>query len=225
MSYDWDLAAAEKELQRAIELNPNDSTSHEWYAHLLIVEGRNGEALAEARRSLDLSPVSPLFHTVLAETYYYGRNYDAAIERAQQVVNLHPDYLLAQFWLGSAYREKKMYAQAVQTFDRARKLSGDNPAMVMAYGHAQAIAGNAAEARAALHTLEQLRATRFVPSLYPAGIYLGMGDSSKALDLLDRAYEERIDRLVFLGVDPMADPLRSNPRFRDLLHRIGLPAT
>ncbi len=222
MSYDWDLAAAEKELQRAIELNPNDSSSHEWYAHLLIVEGRNGEALAEARRSLDLSPVSPLFHTVLAETHYYGRNYDASIEQAQQVVNLHPEYLLAQFWLGSAYREKKMYLQAVQIFERARKLSGDNPAMVMAYGHAQAVAGNIPEARSALQKLEQLRSTHFVPSLYPAAIHVGLGEKDEAFHLLNVALQERVDRLVYLNVEPMADPIRSDPRFQQLLQQIGL---
>lgn len=222
MSYDWDLAAAEKELQRAIELNPNDPNAHEWYAHLLIVEGRSAEALTEARRSLDLSPVSPLFHTVLAETYYYGRNYDAAIEQAQQVVKLHSDYLLAQFWLGSAYREKKMYPQAVQTFDQARKLSGDTPAMVMAYGHAQALAGNAAEARSALQKLEQLRRTRFVPSMYLAAIHVGLGEKDEAFRLLNAAVQERVDRLVYLKVEPMADPLRSDPRFQQLLEQIGL---
>ncbi len=102
MSYDWDLPAAEKELRRAIELNANDPTAHEWYCHLLIVEGRNAEALTEARQALDLDPVSPLFHTVLAETYYFRREYDAAIDEAQQVVKLHPGFLPAQFWLGSA---------------------------------------------------------------------------------------------------------------------------
>src|SRR2546427_732660 len=99
MSYDWDLATAERELRRAIELAPNDPTPHEWYCHLLIVEGHPSEALAEAHRALDLDPVSPLFHDVVAETYYFGRSYDAAIEEAQQVVKLHPGDLSAQIWL------------------------------------------------------------------------------------------------------------------------------
>jgi len=221
MGYDWDLTTAEKELQQSIGLNPSDPGAHEWYAHLLIVEGRNAEALVEARHALDLSPVSPLFHTVLAETHYFGRNNDAAIEEAQQIVKLHPDFLLAQFWLGSAYREKRMYAQAVETFDRARKLSGDNPAMVMAYGHAQAVAGHAQEARNALQKLEQLRLTRFVPSLYLAAIYVGLGDKDQAFHYLDAAYQERVDRLVYLNVEPMADPIRSDPRFAQLMAKVG----
>jgi TolB-like protein len=221
MSYDWDLATAEKELRRAVELNPIDPNAHEWYCHLLIVEGRNPEALAEARHALDLDPVSPLFHTVLAETYYFGRAFDASIEEAQQVVKLHPDFLPAHYWLGSAYREKKMYPQAIETFLHARKVSGDYPFMVMAYGHTQALAGNAAEARAALQKLQQLAATRFVPSLYPAAIHVGLGETDEAFRLLDLAFQERVDRLVYLNVDPMADPLRSDPRFAQLMAKIG----
>jgi TolB-like protein/tetratricopeptide (TPR) repeat protein len=222
MSYDWDLPTAERELRRAIELNANDPTAHEWYCHLLIVEGRNAEALTEARQALDLDPVAPLFHDVVAETYYFGRSYDAAMEEARQVVKLHPGDLSAQFWLGSAYREKKMYPQAIETFQHARQLSGDNPAMIMAYGHTQALAGNVGEARAALRKLEQLAGTRFVPNLYPAAIHVGLGENDEAFRLLDLAYQERIDRLVYLNVDPMADPIRSDPRFAQLMAKIGL---
>jgi TolB-like protein/tetratricopeptide (TPR) repeat protein len=222
MSYDWDLGTAEKELLRAIELNPNDPTAHEWYCHLLIVEGRNPEALAEVRRALDLDPVSPLFHTVLAETYYFGRSYDAAIEEAQQVVKLHPDFIFARYWLGFAFSAKKMYPEAVDTFQKARQLSGDNPAILMAYGYTQALAGNAKEARSGLQKLEQLRNTRFVPALYLAAIHVGLGESDESFRLLDLAYQERIDRLVYLGVEPMADPIRSDPRFSRLLAKVGL---
>lgn len=222
MSYDWDLASAEKELQQAIALNPNDPTAHEWRGHLLIVEGRNADAIVEDRRALDLDPANPLFHTALAETYYLGRNYDAAIEEARQVVKLHPDFPLAQFWLGSAYREKKMYPQAIETFSHARQLTGDNPAMIMAYGHAQAVAGNAEEARNALRKLEQLRTSRFVPSVYLAAIHTGLGEKDEAFRLLNAAVEERVDRLVYLKVEPLADPLRSDPRFTQLLQEVGL---
>jgi len=221
MSYEWDLPTADKELRRAIELNPNDPTPHEWYCHLLIVEGHNSEALAQIHYALDLDPVNPLFHAVLAETYYYGRSYDAAIEEAQQVAKLHPGDLYAQFWLGSAYREKKMYPQAIEAFQHARQLSGDNPAMLMAYGHTQALAGNAQEARAALQKLQQVAGARFVPNLYPAAIHLGLGEDDEAFRLLTLAYQERIDRLVYLNVDPMADPLRPDPRFAQLMAKVG----
>ena len=236
MSYEWDLASAEKELRRAIELNPNDPTPHEWYCHLLIVEGHNSDALVEAHHALDLDPVNPLFHDVLAETYYFGRSYDAAIEEAQQVVKLHPGDLSAQFWLGSAYAQKKMYPQAVETFQRARQLSADAPVMLMAYGYAQALAGNADEAHSTLKKLEHLREIRslptpsigagptnlpFIPSLYLAAIHVGLGETDDAFRDLDLAYRERVDRLVYLNVDPMADPLRSDPRFAQLMAKVG----
>jgi TolB-like protein/Flp pilus assembly protein TadD len=221
MSYDWDLATAERELRRAIELDPNDPTPHEWYCHLLIVEGHNSDALAEIHHALDLDPVNPLFHDVLAETYYFGRSYDAAIEEASQVVKLHPNDLSSLFWLGSAFREKKMYPQSIETFQDARRHSGDNPAMLMAYGHTQALAGNVSEAQAALQKLQQLAGTRFVPKLYPAAIHVGLGEADEAFRLLDLAYQERIDRLVYLNVDPMADPIRSDPRFAQLMAKIG----
>src|SRR6266436_2989878 len=222
MSYDWDLATAEKELQRAIELNPNDPSTHEWYCHLLIVERRNADALTEVRHALDIDPINPLFHAVLAETYYYRRDYDSAIEEAKQVVKLRPDFPYAQFWLGSALREKKMYPEAIAAFQRGREYSHDLPFLVMAYGHAQALAGNAKEAREALRKLEALRGTRFVPPLYLAAIHLGLGEKDEAFRLLDLAYMDRVDRLVYLGVDPIADPIRSDPRFVDLLAKIGV---
>jgi len=222
MSYDWDLATAEKELQRAIELNPNDPNAHEWYCHLLIVERRNAEALTEVRHALDLDPAHPLFHAVLAETYYYERDYDSAIEEAQQVVKLRPDFPYAQFWLGSALREKKMYPEAIAAFQRARENSHDLPFLVMAYGHAEALAGNTKEAREALRKLEQLSGTRFVPPLYLAAIHVGLGEKNEAFRLLDLAYKDRVDRLVYLGVDPIADPIRSDPRFGQLLAKIGV---
>ncbi len=115
-----------------------------------------------------------------------------------------------------------MYPQAIETFQQARKLSGDNPAMLMAYGHTQALAGNAAEARTVLHKLQQLAGTRFVPNLYPAAIHVGLGETDEAFRLLNLAYDEKIDRLVYLNADPMADPLRSDPRFAQLMTKVGL---
>jgi len=222
MSYDWDLSTAEKELKTALDLNPNSSTSHEWYAHLLMVEGRFDEALAESQHLLEIDPDTLLFKAVRAETLYYARRYDQAVEEASSVLKLHPDFVLASYWLGCAYREKKMYPEAIAAFARARKMTGDYPFMVMAYGHAQALAGNTQEARSALNTLTQMKRTRFVPDLYLAAIHVGLGEKDQAFQLLDSTLKERVDRLVYLNVEPMADPLRSDPRFAQLLARIGV---
>jgi TolB-like protein len=223
MSYDWDFTTAEGEYQRAISLDPNYATAHEWFAHYLIVRSRLTEAQKEMSYALDLDPFSPLFNTTRAETFYYARDYDAAISQAQRTLEQHPDFLLARFWLASAYREKKMFPRAIAEFDQMRKQSGNAPAMLMAYAHALAVSGNPAGARKALSDLEQLSHSRYVPAVYFTAIYTGLGDNNKALMWLEKAYAEHNDRLIYNGVEPLADPLRTEPRFRDLLHRVGLP--
>ena len=167
--------------------------------------------------------MSPLFNTVRAEIYYHARQYDEAIAQGRQIVEQYPSYWLAYIWLGSAYREKKMYAEALQQFSEGRKYSGDHPAMIALHGHALAVSGDAAGAHRALADLQRLSQSRYVSSLYFAAIYIGLGEKTKALDWLDRAYQERNDRLVYLNVEPMADPLRSEPRFQALLKQLHLP--
>ena len=173
-------------------------------------------------RLLEFEPVSPLFNTNRAEIYYYERNFDAAITQASRASEQYPNYPLAYIWLGSAFREKKMYKDALEQFSRARKLSGDLPITISLYGHALALSGDAAGARNSLAELQLLSQSRYVSSLYFAAIYTGLGEHPQALDRLDRAYQERSDYLVYLGVDPIADPLRSEPRFTQLLHKIGV---
>jgi serine/threonine-protein kinase len=115
-----------------------------------------------------------------------------------------------------------MYKDALEQFSQARKLSGNHPVMIALYGHALAVSGDAAGARTALAELQQLSQSRYVSPLYLAIVHTGLGENQSALDLLDRAYSERTDRLVYLGAEPMADPLRSDPRFKQLLHKIGI---
>jgi Flp pilus assembly protein TadD len=115
-----------------------------------------------------------------------------------------------------------MYAEALEQFSKGRQLSGDHPAMIALSGHALALSGDATGARKALAKLQELSQTRYVSSLYFAAIYLGLGEKSAALDWVDRAYTEHSERIVYLGVDPIADPLRGDPRFAQLLHKIGI---
>jgi TolB-like protein/tetratricopeptide (TPR) repeat protein len=222
-SYDWNFDAAEREFQQALALGQNDPTAHEWHSHYCVVRNRLQEALEENSRTLALDPVSPLFNTVRAEIYYNARQYDAAISQAQRTIEQYPTFWLAYIWLGSAYREKKAYPEALAQFSQALRLSGDHPSIIALYGHALAVSGDVAAARKSLADLQRLATKRYVSSLYFAGIYTGLGDKRTALDWLDKAYNERNDRLVYLAVDPIADPLRSEPRFRNLLTKIGLP--
>ncbi len=221
-NYDWDFQTAEREFQRAVALGPNDPTPHLWYAHYCIVRNRLSQALEENSRTLELDPVSPVFNTVRAQIEYSARNYDAAIAQGMRVVEQYPYYPLAYIWLGSAYREKKMYAEALEQFSKGRQLSGNQPVMIALYGHALAVSGDAAGARRALADLQHVAQSRYVSSVYFAAIQLGLGEKSNALDGLERAYQERNDYLAYLAVDPIADPLRSEPRFTELLHKIGV---
>jgi len=222
-SYDWDFDAAEREFQRALALGQNDPTAHQWHSHYCIVRNRLQQALEENSRTLALDPVSPLFNTTRAEIYYNARQFDAAITQARRTLEQYPTYPLAYIWLGSAYREKKMYKEAVEQFAQASKLSGNHPAITALYGHALALSGDTAGARRALADLQRLAKGRYVSALYFAGIYTGLGEKSTAMDWLDKAYKERNDRLVYLNVDPMADPLRSELRFQNLMKRLHLP--
>jgi TolB-like protein/Tfp pilus assembly protein PilF len=223
MSYDGDFATAEREYQLAISYDPNYATAHEWFAHYLIVRNRLPEAQTEMNHALDLDPFSPLLNSARAEMFYYARDYDASIAQARSTLERHPDFVLARYWLASAYREKKMYPEAIAEFDGVRKRSGDNAAMLMAYGHALAVSGDAGGARKVLAELEKRSHSRYVPALYFAAIHTGLGEKDAALQWLERAYDERNDRVIYDAVEPMADPLRSEPRFDALLRRAGLP--
>jgi TolB-like protein/Tfp pilus assembly protein PilF len=221
--YDWDYAAAERGYKRALALEPNNPMAHQWYAEYLIVRNRIAEAQEDAKVALDSDPISPVFYTARVEAFYYARDFDAAIAEAQVTLEHYPSFFLFRFWLGSAYRERKMYPQAIEQFDLARKQTGNNPAMLMAYGHALAVSGDKAGARKVLAELQQLSKSRYVPSLYPAVMYTGLGELDQAFAWLDKAYRERNDRLVYIAVEPIADPLRSDPRYRDLINRLHLP--
>ena len=221
-SYDWNFEAAELEFQRALALSPNNPTPHLWFSHYCIVRNRLPQALEENSRLLEIEPVSPLFNTNRAEIYYHARNYDAAITTASRAIEQYPNYWLAYIWLGSALREKKMYKEALEQFSKGRAASHDHPVMISLYGHALALSGDAAGAHKALDDLQHLAQSRYVSSLYFAAVYTGLGENRTALDWLDRAYTERNDRLVYLGSEPMADPLRSDPRFARLLAKIGV---
>jgi TolB-like protein len=221
-SYDWNFEDAEREFERALALSPNNPTPHLWYSHYCIVRNRLAQALEENSRLLELEPVSPLFNTNRAEIYYHARNYDGAISMAGRAIEQYPNYWPAYIWFGSALREKKMYMEALEQFSEGRKLSGDQPVMISLYGNALARSGDVGGARTVLADLHRLSQTRYVSPLYFAAIYTGLGENSTALDWLDRAYAERTDRLVYLGTEPMADPLRAEPRFVRLLAKVGV---
>ena len=222
MVYDWNWASAEKEFKRAIELNPNYAGAHEWYAEFLAARGRESEALSEMKRARDADPLLVLMHAAVAEALYYSRRYDDVISQCQQTLELDPDYPIAHFHLGRAYMAKNMYPEAIAEYQKAHAFLGDTPAIVMAIGYANAKAGNRTAARKALEELRAQSKRRYVPALYFGAIYTGLGDSDAGMSWLEKAYWEHSDYLIYLNVDPMADTLRSSPRFQAILQKIGI---
>jgi TolB-like protein/Tfp pilus assembly protein PilF len=222
-NYDWDFPAAEREYLSAIKLDANNPTAHEWYGHYLITRNRLAEAQAETSLALDLDPVSPLLNSARAETFFYARDYDNAIAQARRTLEQYPNNLYASFWLASAEREKRMFSEAVSGFAQLSKTMADNPAMLMAYGHALAVSGDQARAQRVLSDLKHLAQRRYVPAVYFAVMYVGLGEKDTAFTWFDKAFRERNDRLAYMAVDPLSDPVRSDPRFQKLLARIGLP--
>jgi len=221
-SYDRDMPTAERLFKKAIELDPTNVTAHEWYGYFLTVNNRLPEALQQTKLALELDPASPLLQNVQGEIYYYKRDFDASLQQELKTLEQSPGFLYPRIWLGSAYREKKMYRQALNEFELARKQSNDSPALLGLYGHALAIAGDKAGAQRVLTQLEQSSRTRYVPALYFAAVYTGLGDKDQTFHWLEKAFSEQDDRLVYLGVDPIADPLRGDPRFQQLMKRSGL---
>jgi TolB-like protein len=222
LCYDRDWAGGERELQRAIELNPNYATAHQWYCFHLSAEGRFAEAVREAQAALEIDPLSPFINQALGWTYYSARDYDLSIERHQKLFEIDPQFALGHFSCGRPYAQKGMHAEAIAEFKLSVELSGGSPVMLAGLGHAYAVAGREKETRHVLARLNEMSRKRYVSSYHIALIYCGMGKLEEAFAWLEKTYAERDAWLIWLRVEPQLDPLRHDPRFADLLRRIGL---
>lgn len=222
MSFDFDFPSAERELRKAISLEPNNPTAHQWLGQFFMTQNRLAEAQSETQKALELDPVSPIFTTTRAEVFYYGHDFDSTVSQAKLTLEQSPQFLLGEFWLASAYREKKLYPETLQHFRTASSLAPGNPALLTVLGHALAVSGDAAGARGILNQLQTSSHQRYVPSLYLAVVYIGLGDKDNAFRYLNSAVDEHNDRLIYLAVEPLADPLHSDPRFQKILQRVHL---
>jgi adenylate cyclase len=223
-THDWDWSAAEKHFERARALNPTSpATQHHWHSIYLGALGRSDEALAEAKRALDLDPVSPLINHNLAAQLYLARRFDQAIEQCRKTMELDPSFSLTHSLLGRLYLAKGMYREALAESENYLALSPRNPAALAALADAHARSGERNQALRVFEELKELSNQRHVPSYYFAIVYVGLNDKDEAFAWLEKAYEERDGSLPMLKVNPSLDPLRSDPRFADLVRRVGLP--
>lgn len=220
--FDWDWSGAEREYRRTLEANPNSSVAHLWYANLLATSGRLDEALAHFRRALELDPLSLITNNSIGWLHYYARRYDEAISEIQKPIEMDSSFTVSHWTLGLCYACKGMEREALREIGEAVRLSAEGSFFVAALGRVQATFGHREEAEQILARLETLRASRYVSSYYLAAIPAALGDRDRAFALLEKAFEERSHGLTFLGIDPGVDPLRSDPRFRAMLARVGL---
>jgi len=218
MNLDWDWTIAEKEFHRALELNPSSASVHQRYAVYLERIGKLPEAITEVERGAALDPVSALSLRDAGFTYYFARQYDQALILARRAYTLNirlPDYT---FLLGDIYAEKSMYAKSIAEFQKL----GDSPHDLGHLGNAYARAGQAEEARRIILKLESQAEGDGLGGYEIALVYAGLGEKNKAFLWLENSYKAHNEGLTNLKIDPCLDPLRSDPRFNDLVRRVGL---
>ena len=220
--WDWDRTATEREFQEAIKLKPAYAPAHQWYSSYLVAVERFDEAIAEAKRTEELEPLSFVASSHLGWIYYLSGQNDNAIEQCRKILELDPSSFPARRYLGLAYEAKGMYPEAIAEFQTGVKLSG-SPLMHALLGHAYAASGRTAEAKQVLADLQQLQqGQRYVSPYTVAAIYAGLGDDVQAFKWLETAIEGRDIWLMNLKVDPVFAKLRSKRQFTDILARIRL---
>jgi TolB-like protein/DNA-binding winged helix-turn-helix (wHTH) protein/Tfp pilus assembly protein PilF len=221
---DWDWPGAEREFKRTLEANPNSEDAHAMYSRYLAALDRREEAITEAKRALEVNPVGSWSTVGLGMAYYFGRNYDEAMSQLQKALKLNPAPAREmRLYLASIYREKGLYKDAIREILEVHNFNPFPPALVGHLGNTYARAGNKAEAQKILRRLIEKSGKEHVGHYAVALIYAGLGEKDRAIEWLDKAYEVHDKGMCFLKVDPPLDPLRSDPRFQDLLRRMNFP--
>jgi tetratricopeptide (TPR) repeat protein len=218
-SYDWNWAAGEDELKKAISLDPRYATAHHWYGLLLMALGRTDEANKQIQQAREIDPFSAVIQQGLASVLLFARQYDRAIEeglKAQSSAGAHAA-------VAQAFAAKDMREQAVSEYQKgADLLPPGNRDRLYYSALAQALAGREAEARTAIEEMKALAGERYVSPLYIAGIFNRLGRKDETFEWLEKGYADHSFFLVYLKVHPSWDPVRSDPRFTDLLRRLDL---
>ena len=221
--YDYDLAIAERQYRRAIDLNPNYATAHQWLAEHLAAVKRTDEAEVEIRRALELDPVSVIMNRIYADILMDARKFDEAIQQYHKALDLDPHFPTTHYFLGRAYEAKGMYDQAVEEYSQNALASRAPPEEVQKMKDVYAKSGWKAYVQANLDRLLNAPPRSPTPSFVTAGVYARLGRKEEALALLEKGYAERDFRMTLISVVFEFDSLRSDPRFKELVRRVGLP--
>jgi serine/threonine-protein kinase len=221
VDYEW--GESEREFQRAIRLNSNYAAAHWQYGWLLVYLGRFDEALQEMQRAVELDPLSAVMTTDLSAPYTLKKDYDKAIAQCRKALELDPSFFVPHFVLGWIEMDRGAnYAKAIEEFHLVQAIE-TQPIATGLLGYAYARIGQKDKAMETLNELNQLASRRFVSPYHQALVYLGLGENSQAIDWLEKAYEKRSPWVIWLKVEPMFDPLRSDPRFQALYQKMNFP--
>jgi serine/threonine protein kinase/Flp pilus assembly protein TadD len=222
LHYDWDFTGADQEFRRALELNPNQAANHHMYAHYLMAMDRADESVAESKRAVELDPFNEYLTACLGWHKLFARQYDQARDQALKALKMEPDDPWAQNVLGWAYEQKSMYEPAIAAFQQSVKVSGDSIMANAALGHVYGVAGKKREAQEILAKLIERSKGDYVSTYDVAIVCAGLGDKDQAFQWLEKAFQERAHYLVHIKWEPRFENLHSDPRFQNLLRRIGL---
>lgn len=218
----WDWTTTEAECRRGIELNPGHAMTRQWYAMYLSAIGRFDESIAEAKIAEEIDPLSLAQVTNVAVQLYHARRFDQAIAQAQKVLEIDPNYPRALRLFGQVYSAKGMYREAIAEYEKFSSAIGDSTLALAFLGNAFGLAGDRPRATQILNELTARSKEKYVSAFEIAIVFIGLGDNDPAFEWLKKAYLERSDWLVHMKVNPSFDPVRSDPRFADLLKKVGL---
>ncbi len=222
--HDWQWEHAQTEFNRSLQLGPNYATANHWYAEYVMTMGRHGESMARMKNGQELDPLSLIINVAVGWGFYFARRYDEAIEQLRRTVELDPHYPITYWILGLVLRKTGCYELAITEGEKGVKLSSGSPLMCAALAHTFGTAGRAKEALQILDDLTRLAKQKYVAPYFFAGIHVGLGEKDRAIEYLEKSYEEHSHWLIYLHLDPSMDGLRNDPRFQNLLRRVGLPA-
>ncbi len=221
--YSWQWGEAEKEFKWAIELNPNYPTAYHWYSILLKNVGRNGEAAAMIKRAQELDPLSGVIAVNVSRMYQLQNNHDASIENSLKIIELDPSFGPAYEYLALSYLKRGRNAEAIAAAEKAADLTNRAAITLGDLGYVYALVGKRAEAIDKIKELEEKYTRKEATGQYIAAVYVGLGDKDKAFDWLEKDFQARNGKLAEIRWQIQFEPLRDNPRYKDLLKRIGLP--
>jgi serine/threonine-protein kinase len=218
-------ADAERDLKRAIELNPNYATAHHWYGYFMAFHQRFDEALEKIEVALKLDPLSLPITDGVGEILYFARRYDEAIAQFRKTLEMDPNFLASRINLGRAYEQAAMFSEAEDQFVKARQITSESIDALAALGHTYAMSANTGAALEVLAQLTELSKERYVSPYDIALIHAALGETDEAFQWLEKAYDQRVEWMIYTNVDPRLDPLRGDARFLDLMRRIGFAPT